>query len=385
MPPLLLGQDDGAANAPDLIFSNLETTPGERFNSNQFAGFAVAGISAIGVTESGAAILFVPKADTRAKVLSAAISYLSGAKLVNLGIYSNNEVTGSVGTLLPGGQGSTTKIPDAGECCQLAKVVLPGEGALLNKGTLYWLVATADDVNGPDFSGSWSLSNLPKSANYSPSFLWQTYPGQWAAAQIAGTNVQTQHLEKAGRLGEAWSSAEAPNNKVTIFANLGSSSVGRYDFRGGFPIKGKSANPPGPEEWQAQTFTVAANAHATVLAAAIAYVSGTKKINLGIYSDSDGNVGTPLPDGQGSAVDIPASGMCCALTEVKLPGSGVALTKGTQYWLVASTDGVNAPDFNGLWHSSLAAVSAYEQPENFINWSSLDGDWLGARIQGTTP
>ena len=96
-------------------------------------------------------------------------------------------------------------------------------------------------------------------------------------------------------------------------------------------------------------------------------------------------MGTLLPGGQGSTTQIPDSGDCCGLTQVKLQGAGVALTAGTQYWLVASTDDVNAADFEGRWRFSTLAVSAYTQPRNLINWNSFDGYWLAAEIQGTNP
>jgi hypothetical protein len=73
------------------------------------------------------------------------------------------------------------------------------------------------------------------------------------------------------------------------------------------------------------------------------------------------------------------------LAKVTLPDAGVALTAGTQYWLVASPDNVNAPDFEGQWHYTNLAVTAYQEPELFIPWDSLDGAWLAAEIRGTLP
>ncbi len=135
--------DEGSAsNAPDIIFSNLDSTAGDRYNSDPGVAFTVAGKSATGQTETWVGMRFIPKEDVQAKVLLAAIGYTSGTKLVNLGIYSDNEVTNSVGTLLPGGQGSTSQIPDLGGCCQLAKVTLAGEGVTLTAGTnTGWLPA----------------------------------------------------------------------------------------------------------------------------------------------------------------------------------------------------------------------------------------------------
>jgi hypothetical protein len=137
--------------------------------------------------------------------------------------------------------------------------------------------------------------------------------------------------------------------------------------------------------WSALPFTPRANVHAVNLGAAVSYLSGTKKVNLGIYADNDGVPGALLPGGQASTTDIPNFRACCDLTQVTLPGAGVALTKGTRYWLVASPDDVSAPDFNGLWSPSNLAVDAFEEPENFEPWTNASGFWLAARIEGTSP
>lgn len=97
-------QETTAADGSVIIFSNLGQTPDTRYNSNSFAAFTVAGKKASGSTEVLQAIAFTPKVDVQATVLFAAIGYSSGTKLVNLGIYSDNG-SGTVGTLLPGGQG----------------------------------------------------------------------------------------------------------------------------------------------------------------------------------------------------------------------------------------------------------------------------------------
>ena len=67
-----------------------------------------------------------------------------------------------------------------------------------------------------------------------------------------------------------------------------------------------------------------------------------------------------------------------------LSGPPVALSAG-HYWLVASPDNVEAPTFKGLWRVSNVALSAYQEPENFTNWTDIGGDWLAAEIRGTSP
>ncbi len=370
-----------AGAAPYVIFSNLDRSRDNRYNETE-SGFSITGKNAPGEPELSYALAFVPTVDVQAEVLIAAIGYVSGAKLVNLGIHSDDPDRGSVGELIPGGEASTTLIPAATGCCGLAKVRLPANGVTLRAGTRYWLVASADNVDGSTFHGVWRLSNRAAYAGLVPPFPWDPQPGQWPAAEIRGTTLKSL-ASKVDKPEVSFEGATA-GSKVTIFRNFAKNSLGFYDSNNGIAVTGQSV-PFRPQIWLALPFTAKTDLHATTLAAAIGYISGTKKVNLGIYSDNDGIVGSVLPDGQVSTTDIPTDGQCCELTTVTLPGAGVALTAGTQYWLVASPDNLNAPDFSGLWHFSNLAVSAYEQPEQFINWTSFDGDWLAAEITGTNP
>jgi hypothetical protein len=377
--------DISAAVASYTIFSNLDSAPDDRYNSDAFFAEPVAGRQALfGQTEHWTAVRFIPKVDVQASVLTAAVGYISGTKLVNLGIYSNNEITNSVGDLLPGGQGSTRQIPDVDECCQLARVTLAGEGVTLTAGTIYWLVASPDNVNAPDFSGGWHISNLAHYAPLTPPFLWGMYTGRWPAAQICGVRVRALSALAPANLEDTPAETSASAGNVTIFTNLGHASTGPYAAGDGTIVSGNSV-PFQPEVWQALPFMPRVAAHAKTLAAAIGYNSGTKLVNLGIYSDSGGTVGTLLPGGQASTSEIPDFGVCCGLTQVSLPGAGVALTAGTQYWLVASPDNVNAPDFWGFWQHSNLAVGAYQEPEFFINWTSFSAQLFAAEIRGTSP
>jgi hypothetical protein len=366
-----------AREALEVIFSNLGPSRDDLYSTNSQA-FLVEGNSVSTLTETWQAVRFTPKVDVQARVLAAAIGYVSGTRLVNLGIYTNNDITHSVGDPLPGGQGSITQIPDFGECCQLAKVTLDGQGVTLTAGTLYWLVASPDNVNAPTFEGRWHLSNFALSAGMAPPLPWQNLVGQWPAAEIRGTRLQTAKPDQAAKL------PELPSSGTTIFTNLDRAGAILYLYGTGFVVAGRDSTSQ-PEVWGALPFRPRVDVHAKTLAAAIGYEAGTRLVNLGIYSDSGGTVGTPLPGAQGSTTDIPDSGVCCELTKVRLPGPGIALQAGVQYWLVASPDNENAPDFTGLWQHSNLAVRAYKEPEFFTPWTSLSGWWSAAEIRGTNP
>jgi hypothetical protein len=70
---------------------------------------------------------------------------------------------------------------------------------------------------------------------------------------------------------------------------------------------------------------------------------------------------------------------------VSLLGDGVALQANTQYWLVASPDNVNAPDFFGKWQITLLTLCAFNEPGYSLGWTDFNGDWFGAEIRGTSP
>lgn len=367
--------------APDIIFSNLGPAPLGRYYTRFDHSLSVTGKRVSGETETWEAVRFTPRVDTQAKVLAAAIGYLSGTKRVNLGIYSDED--GTVGTVLPGSEGSTTGIPDVGECCQLAKVVLPGAGVALTGGSYYWLVASPDNSNAPDFEGGWQESNRAISANMNPPFAWNVAAGAWPAAQVRGTNIHSDSSPKAVNDGLLQPrNIASSGDEVVIYKNFGPPSE-RY-YTNGLLVTGNDV-PSRVEVWEAIPFIPRMDVHATVLAAAIGYVSGTKLVNLGIYSDDDGTVGALLPGAQASTTDIPGSDECCELARARLPGEGVALTAGTRYWLVASPDNKKAPDFYGQWQVSSAALGAYQQPEQFNYWTSESGLLLAAEIRGTLP
>jgi hypothetical protein len=372
-----------APEALEVIFSNLGPRDDPYNTEGQWV--AVAGKSSSTDTEQWQAVRFSPKVDVQAKVLSVALQHASGTNLAQIGLYDNDDILNTVGTLLPGGQGSTSDIPEFDDCCKLAKVTLDGAGVTLFAGELYWLVVSPDNTSGASFTGRWRLSNLALSSALAPPLPWLNHAGQWPAAEIRGARLETAEPEQPSNNAElSFSPGNAPAANVTIFTNLDRTGGILYLYGIGSVVT-ESEAPSGQEVQRALPFTPSRDVHAKTLAAAIGWTSGTKKINLGIYSDSAGTVGTLLPGGQSSTTDIPTTGICCELAKVKLPGAGVALAAGVQYWLVASPDEEQAPDFEGEWQHSNLAVRAYKQPEFFIGRTDVSGEWLAAEIRGTNP
>jgi hypothetical protein len=375
-------EESGDSSAPYVIFSNLGSRDDLYSTSTIFAKAIVA--RQVGQTpEQWEAIRFVPKVDVQATVLEAAVGYISGTKIVQLGIYDNNEALESPGALLPGGQGSTTDIPDLGECCQLIKVTLPGTGVTLTAGTIYWLVASPDNVNGKSFNGAWQVAHLGEHGLLAPSIQpWVLSPSEWLATRIRGARLQDLGPLTPEKQ-QAQSDTNAASGRVTIFSNLNHFFSQPYFPGFGWPIMGNNV-PFNIEEWQALPFTPKTSVQVTTLRVAIGHTTGTNLINLGIYSDSAGLPGSPLPGGQGSIADLPDSASCCEFATLRLAGGGVALTSGTQYWAVASPDNVNAPDFMGQWLLSTNNVCSTLLPEQSPFWTEFSGDWMAAQIAGSS-
>ena len=179
----------------------------------------------------------------------------------------------------------------------------------------------------------------------------------------------------------------SPDANVTIFSNLGPTSTNLYDIAsGGYFVTGPTNTDPNmpPEQWIALPFTPKVASHAKTLQAAVGYLSGTKKMRLGLYNDSLGTVGTLLADKVTTV--IPDFGVCCAVVQVSLGTPGVALTAGTQYWLVASPD-ATAPDFAGAWQFSNTAKTAFQQPTAPvpIPWTTFSDGWPAGAVKGTAP
>ncbi len=375
-PNLAADAQTDAAGRGTIIFSNLGPSRTNAYDSRSFAKFPLAGKNVIVVPETWVAVNFIPKKDVQAQVLRAAINHISGTSLIRLGIYSDDN--GKVGSPLAGGQGSATDIPPSGECCALTEVTLAGSGVALTAGTRYWLVASPDNVNAPDFNGSWQVSNSGAFAQGGPPpAQWATGSGAWPAAEVrstvAGMAPSHEILPKTDQ-------SEA--GRAIIFSNLDRTSATPFSLVAGGGVAGKSAA-DGTETWIALPFTPNVNSHATTLAAAIELLSGDMKVNLGIYSDNDGTVGALLPNGQGSTTNIPIYPSCCEMAEVVLPGAGVALNARTTYWLVASTDDVKAPTFEGFWLEANV-YSNYQEPKSFF-WTFVASNWLAAEIRGTKP
>lgn len=159
-----------------------------------------------------------------------------------------------------------------------------------------------------------------------------------------------------------------PAGHTPIFTNLGPGFSTLYNPTTGYYVLGPDNSSGYGEQWIALPFTPRANASATLLVAAIGIESGTSLIDLGLYSDDGGDVGTLLASGH--STKIPAFGTCCGVVEVTIPAT--ALQGGTQYWIAATTDDTNAPDFTGVFESTNQSTIGYNPA--LEGWFTFSGN-----------
>jgi hypothetical protein len=170
-----------------------------------------------------------------------------------------------------------------------------------------------------------------------------------------------------------------PSNFKTIFSNLGPSVVNGYNATTGYYVLGPNNSVGLGEQWIALPFTPMYDSHVTLLSGAISIQSGTSLVDLALYSDNGGTVGTLIAGG--SATKIPAFGTCCQLVNVSIPST--AVSKGTQYWIVATTDDVNGPDFTGVFDASNGSTISYNP--QLIRWFNFSGNVPAAAVRGSIP
>lgn len=120
----------------------------------------------------------------------------------------------------------------------------------------------------------------------------------------------------------------------------------------------------GREVWQAAGFTPSQSLTITSVSLAISYQSGnTTDVLVSINADNNGAPGAVLQQWQVSG--LPIFGTCCVVTTNE---TGVAVTAGTPYWVVVSTEADS--DFQGAWNFDIK-----DQIDQVPNAYYLNGTW----------
>lgn len=126
---------------------------------------------------------------------------------------------------------------------------------------------------------------------------------------------------------------------IKIYDNIGVAyPKGTYWCCEGATVSGPNS-PGGVEWWDATSFTPSADHTVTQIRVAIGYVGGTNEVILSLVNDANGLPGTPIRTWV--AKPLPNFGTCCAVV-VKTDKAGIPVTKGTRYWITATTNANDA-------------------------------------------
>jgi hypothetical protein len=158
--------------------------------------------------------------------------------------------------------------------------------------------------------------------------------------------------------------AALPAGLVAIYSNLGPTTNAYNDSFG--ELVAGPASVSALSFAYALPFTPKSNAHVRELRAALSYIDtgGATQVNLSIYSDASGVPGTILA-GPVTLTNLPEFGTCCTLPLAVLP-TPLAVTAGTQYWIVADTPSTGTgDDFYGVWE--------FIYPKPFVQASNVGG------------
>lgn len=191
---------------------------------------------------------------------------------------------------------------------------------------------------------------------------------------LAQASPQMSHTKDSGKR-----IAPRQSGLAVIFSNLGPTATNDYFDASGYNVDGPSNSSGLSEQWIAIPFTPKANSHVSLIEAPIGYIAGTSEVVLSLYSDAGGLPGSSLASG--NTTSMPAFGTCCSLASVNI--TSTAVTKGTQYWIVGSSDDTNAPDFYGAWMASNEANIGYNL--SVSGWNTFNGNVPAVSVQGTIP
>ncbi len=172
---------------------------------------------------------------------------------------------------------------------------------------------------------------------------------------------------------------DTPPALRTIFTNLGPTATDDYNDTTGYYVTGPTNSVGTSEQAIALPFTPKANSHVTALQVAVGWISGTKLVDVGLYSDNAGVVGTALATGH--STHLPAFGSCCQLVTVNI--ASTAVTAGTQYWIVANSDDTNGPDLTAVWQSSNDTNTGADVALG--GWFTFSNNWPAGAAKGTIP
>jgi hypothetical protein len=128
---------------------------------------------------------------------------------------------------------------------------------------------------------------------------------------------------------------EQDSTLVKIYDNLGSAyPKGVYWCCEGATISGPDS-PGNVEWWDAVAFPPKADRSVTKINLALGYLGGTNEVIVGLNNDAAGVPGTAIKTWK--VKNLPGGGTCCALATIT-DQSGIAVSRGVQYWITVTTN-----------------------------------------------
>lgn len=166
-----------------------------------------------------------------------------------------------------------------------------------------------------------------------------------------------------------------------IYSNLGKSKTDLYNCCTAYGLWGPNSGwgSAGSSSFAAIPFTPKSNSTVMQAQAALQENNGgtnSNQINLSIYSDASGTPGTLLT-GPVTITNLPNWGTCCTLAIANFTPT-VAVTAGTQYWLVA--DGPlsgTGSDFGAMWDLVYITFP--------MSFDESDAGWFAATVDDGLP
>ena len=131
---------------------------------------------------------------------------------------------------------------------------------------------------------------------------------------------------------------------TTIAGNLSDFPFGVFFALYNYYVTGSNNTIGVPEYWQGVPFTPSANVKAMEVDASVVWAEGTNEVVLSLYNDAKGLPGKAIHSWH--VKNLAGFGSCCQLAIGKSK-TGISLSKGKQYWVVAKTDSTNSDVFDG--------------------------------------
>lgn len=231
--------------------------------------------------------------------------------------------------------------------------------------------SAATQIVGPNADGSWPIG----SAANARQFLWIGRKGSGSVASVSGTNSTSEDLYLRtyyfNDVSTGTTLATVIENGVALDTLLGTAATADS-------VQGAS----GTAEMLGQPFTPTASGNINQVSAILG-TSSSPSDNLIIEIQSD-SAGSPSGTSLGNVATVAGGSLSTTLTTFTYSFTPVAVTGGTQYWLVFRRDG--ARDTTNYFRIGDAGTtidaSAVGKASSSGTWSSL-GTTIHALVSGT--